>query len=66
MIYKSKAYKAYKLGEIANLLKVSVQTIIREINRGHLRAWKVGKQWRVSEDDLKQYLDSRPDPLETD
>ncbi|OYO13146.1 hypothetical protein CGZ98_06050 [Enemella evansiae] len=45
--------------EVARLLKVSEQTVLREIDRGELRAFPVAKRWRVARDALEDYL-SRP------
>lgn len=43
--------------EVADLMRVSVQTIDREIKRGHLRAVKVGKQVRISEGAVRDYVE---------
>lgn len=45
--------------EVADLMRVSVQTIDREIKRGHLRAVKVGKQVRIPEGAVRDYVEQR-------
>lgn len=42
--------------EVAELLGVSRSTVIREIERGRLRASRVGTQIRLSDDDVREYL----------
>ena len=41
----------------AELLDVNPETIRREINRGHLKAFKVGSQWRILRSELKAYCE---------
>lgn len=49
----------YTVGEIAGWLKVDSATIQREIHRGHLRAVKVGRIYRVFPQDFANYLAAR-------
>lgn len=49
----------YTVGEIAERLKVDPATIQREIHRGHLRALKVGRVYRVFPQDYANYLATR-------
>lgn len=42
----------YTLQEAAERLKVSTKTLVRLIQRGALPAFKVGRAWRLREDDL--------------
>ena len=46
----------YTLSEVAEKLKVTWQTVRREIKRGNLKACKVGKVFRVSDVQLSEYL----------
>ena len=48
--------KFYTIEEVAKMLKVSHMTIRREIERGNLKAGKVGHVWRITEEELKRYL----------
>jgi excisionase family DNA binding protein len=38
------------------MLKVSIQTIDREIKKGKLKRLKIGARVLIAEDDLKEYL----------
>lgn len=49
----------FTLDEIAEKLKVSKDTIKRVITRGDMKALKIGSQWRVSSDQLTEYLEKR-------
>lgn len=45
------------VSQVAELLQVSSQTVIRRINKGELKGVKVGRFWRISKDNLKDYLE---------
>jgi excisionase family DNA binding protein len=45
--------------EVADLLRVSTMTVYRLIKAGDLRAARIGKSFRISEDDVDRYLQSR-------
>lgn len=47
------------LPELATFLKVSEDTIYRLISDKKIEAMKVGSQWRFTEEQVKDYLDSR-------
>ena len=49
----------YTMKEITEKLKVSSETVVREIKAGRLQAIKIGKQWRFSEDQIDTYILSR-------
>ena len=42
--------------EVASLLRVSTMTVYRLIKSGELRAVRVGKSYRLREDDIDAYL----------
>jgi len=42
--------------EVSDLLRVSVYTVRRWIKEGDLPAYKVGRGWRIEEDDLNTWL----------
>jgi len=44
------------VGEIAERLRVSTKTVRRWIERGELRAHRLGRQLRVSDQDLSAFL----------
>lgn len=50
---------AVSLAEAGELLGVNKITILREIDRGHLRGLKVGRVWRIRMTALETYLKRR-------
>ncbi len=46
------------LAEAAASLGVSVQTVMRRIKAGRIKARQEGQEWRIRESDLKQYINS--------
>jgi excisionase family DNA binding protein len=50
--------KAYKVDEVAEQLNVSIKTIRRYIYSGKIAANKIGGQWRISQENIDQYLES--------
>ena len=46
------------VAEVASVMRVSRMTVYRLIRRGVLRAIRVGRNYRVREDDLNSYLES--------
>ncbi len=44
------------VAEVAAILRVSNMTVYRLINTGSLAAIRVGKSFRIREDDLHRYL----------
>lgn len=49
----------YTPDEVAGTLKISPKTVIRQITTGVLQAAKIGRQWRISDDQLNEFLASR-------
>jgi excisionase family DNA binding protein len=45
--------------EVATVMRVSRMTVYRLIRRGHLKAIRVGRNYRVREDDLNEYLEEQ-------
>ena len=48
-----------KIEEVAKRFKLNVTTVYRLVRRGRLPAFKVGNQWRFSEDRLHQWVADR-------
>jgi len=48
--------KYYSLNEVADILKVHYNTVLRWITLDKLNATKVGDSWRVSESQLNKFL----------
>jgi len=47
------------VGEVARALRISNMTVYRLISSGQLPAVRVGKSYRLREQDVDQYLDER-------
>jgi excisionase family DNA binding protein len=47
------------VAEVADHLRVSSLTVYRLIEAGDLRALRVGRSFRINEDDLDQFLGTR-------
>ena len=48
--------KVYTLEELAEILHVTRRTLYTYIKEGKLKAVKMGKYWRVREDQLRDFL----------
>ena len=51
--------KYYSVDNIAQMLGIHPKTVRRYITEGHLRAAKVGKQYRVTGHDLSRFVEAR-------
>jgi len=49
-------YKLYSVKELEPVLGKSDQTIIRYLKAGKLKGKKVGGQWRITEEALREFL----------
>ena len=49
----------YTIQEVADKLKVAYLTVYRWVQQKKLLAYKVGKQYRISKEDLNTFLDLR-------
>ena len=43
--------------DVAKSLQVNERTVTQWLRRGHLRGFKIGKEWRVSSRDLDTFLE---------
>ncbi len=43
--------------QVARHLQVNERTVTQWLRRGHLRGFKIGKEWRVSTRDLEDFLE---------
>lgn len=48
--------KVYTLQEVADIMKVTRQTIYNYITKKQLRATKYGKEYRVTDADLQEFI----------
>jgi putative molybdopterin biosynthesis protein len=49
----------YTLDEVAQLFESSWRTIYRLVQRGELRALRIGREWRVSRAEVTRFLNER-------
>lgn len=54
MLNNSEEY--YSIKEVAKKLKVAYLTVYRWIRSGKLNAYKVGKQYRIKEEDIVKFV----------
>ena len=47
--------KLYSISDLAKILNLHPKTILRFIHDGKIKARKIGRSWRVSEENLKLY-----------
>lgn len=47
----------YSIEEVAKMLKVAYLTVYRWIQTGKLKSIKAGKQYRITETDLQQFVE---------
>ncbi len=48
--------KVYTLDEVANILQLTKRTLYSYIKAGTLHAVKIGKYWRISEENLQAFI----------
>lgn len=56
--------KFYTINQVAEILDMHHKTIRNFITDGKLRASKVGKQWRISDEDLKSFMERNKEQIE--
>ena len=50
--------KVYGVDEVAKLMKVTERTVYDYIKSGSLKAVKFGKYWKITEDNLRGFLET--------
>ena len=53
----AKDIEVYTLKEIEDLLQVTRRTLYNWIKGGKLKAFRIGKEWRVTKEALQEFLD---------
>ena len=54
--YMKKDKEFYKAEELAELLDVNIMTIYRYIKAGRLKAYKIGKEFRIDKKEFEKFL----------
>ena len=47
----------YSVKEVASILKLHTETILRWIAQEKIKATKIGREWRISEAELKRIIE---------
>ena len=53
----------FTTSELAEKLKMNVQVITRKVQAGEIKAYKIGKDWRIPEQAVYQWLEARSNDL---
>jgi len=53
----------FTTGELAEKLKMNVQVITRKVQAGEIKAYKIGKDWRIPEQAVYQWLEAMSNDL---
>ena len=48
----------YKAEDLAEILEVNIMTIYRYIKAGRLKAYKLGREFRIEKSDFSKFLNS--------
>jgi excisionase family DNA binding protein len=56
MSEKIQSLQLYTLEEVAALLEVTTRTLYTYIKDGKLKAQKIGGRWKISEENLKKFI----------
>lgn len=54
----AKDLEVYTLKEIEELLQVTRRTLYNWIKSGKLKAFRIGKEWRVTKDALEEFTET--------
>ena len=54
----TKEKEFYKAEDLAKLLEVNIMTIYRYIKAGRLKAYKIGREFRIDKTEFNRFLDS--------
>ena len=55
-----KSFREMKLltaAEVADIVRLNHQVVLRKLKTGEIAAYKIGKEWRVEESALREWLD---------
>lgn len=47
-----------KVEDVARFLRVKPEIVRRKVRSGHIKAYKIGKEWRFTEEDIKNFLNN--------
>ena len=50
------APKVYKVEEVMNIMHLTKRTVYSYLRSGKLKAVKIGKYWRISQENLEEFI----------
>ena len=59
MVYKEVKQMYYTVDEVSEKLKLNPETVRNFIRRGELQAYKFGKTYRIDEEELERFLQTK-------
>lgn len=51
--------KVLKVSEVASILLISTKTVLRRIKTKKIKAYKEGREYRITEESLKEYIENK-------
>jgi len=57
--------RVYALDEVASILQITRRTLYTYVKTGKLRAVKIGKYWRVAEQELQDFIATGTSVMDT-
>ncbi len=51
------AFKIYRAEELSHILKLSITSVQSYLRKGRIKGVKIGREWGVSEKNLRAFLD---------
>lgn len=55
----SESLKCYSINELSEILGVTRRTVWNYVKAGELKGKKLGKEWRITEEHLREFLDGK-------
>ena len=53
---EEKARRPFTVREAATFLKVHIHTILKMVKEGNIKAVKIGREWRISQEEIDRLL----------
>lgn len=50
--------EVYTLEEVSEKIKIPVPTLRKYLKTGNLKGAKIGKHWRITDEQLKEFIDA--------
>lgn len=50
--------RVYDIQEVMDILRVTRRTVYNWLRAGKIKAFKVGKEWRITEESLREFMET--------